>query len=250
MGIAQTVWEEYDLLKEELPGQRLRREKVLCGGHSLGGAITAFFAEWDFAGSPGYEQCAGYFALDSTISTSLRSLSGLPSGPAASDAGLGYDAVQAGLDSGAIPRDLSLPVLINPETENLLNSSSQPLAFLETSDGFFNGDGGAVVDKNFPLPSDLARQPSLQSLDGSLLGNGPARHPGYPGRPPVRLGELQPGRDARQSAVRGAAPGLHRVVFPRQAGHRHLPGGRTADRGQPEIPEGDHGQPDDQPARR
>lgn len=234
VGIAQTVQDEYDLMAEELPSQQLRKQKLLCGGHSLGGTVTAFFAEWDFGGSPGYQQCSGYFALESTISTSLGSLSGMPAGSAASTAGLGYDAVQAGLDSGAIPRDLSLPVLINAETENLLDiygaaadiapgaenqvtgelpdnvnidtterllfsrdavnfvtgspsvkdfrftndaalgalldDNSQPLALLEIADGFFNGNGGQVADKNFPLPDDLAQQPALQSLDGSLLG--------------------------------------------------------------------------------
>lgn len=157
----------------------------------------------------------------------------MPAGSAASTAGLGYDAVQAGLDSGAIPRDLNLPVLINAETENLLDiygvaadaapdaenqvtgelpdnvnidtterllfsrdtvnfvtgspsvkdfrftndaalgallDNSQPLALLEVADGFFNGNGGQVAGKNFPLPDDLAQQPALQSLDGSLLG--------------------------------------------------------------------------------
>ncbi|MBO0806242.1 MAG: hypothetical protein J2P25_24605, partial [Nocardiopsaceae bacterium] len=248
VGIAQTVTDEYRLLAEELPSQALRKQKVLCGGHSLGGTITAFFAEWDFGGHPGYQQCAGYFALDSTISTSLGSLSGLPTGPAVHDAGLGYTATAAGLDSGAIPRDLNLPVLINAETENmldiygvaadvapsarntvtselprddanidaterllfsrnavnfatgypsirdfrftndaalgaLLDSNSQPLAMLEVADGFFNGHGGAVADKDFPLPSDLARQPALQSLDGSLLGTDPLAIPATPRGP-------------------------------------------------------------------
>lgn len=248
VGIAQTVTDEYDLMAEELPSQALRQRKVLCGGHSLGGTITAFFAEWDFGGQPGYRQCAGYFALDSTISTSPGSLSGMPTGPAASDAGLGYDAVQAGLDAGAIPRDLNLPVLINAETENLLDiygvaadvapsaentvtgalprddanieaterilfsrnavnfvtgspsvrdfrftndaalgalldSNSQPLALLEVADGFFNGNGGTVAVKNFPLPSDLARQPQLQSLDGALLGSDELAIPATPHGP-------------------------------------------------------------------
>ena len=30
----------------------IRRDKVLCGGHSLGGAITGYFAQWDFDGDP------------------------------------------------------------------------------------------------------------------------------------------------------------------------------------------------------
>ena len=121
VGIGQTVQDEYDLLAEELPSQPLRKQKVLCGGHSLGGVVTGFFAEWDFGGQAGYNQCGGYFALDTTISTSLASLSGMPSlSTVLPDPGLDYAATQAALDSGAVPRSLQLPALINAETMNVL----------------------------------------------------------------------------------------------------------------------------------
>jgi hypothetical protein len=50
LGIEQTVRDQYDLLAAELPDQRLRKRKVLCGGHSLGGVITGYFAAADFDG--------------------------------------------------------------------------------------------------------------------------------------------------------------------------------------------------------
>ncbi|WP_142269023.1 hypothetical protein [Streptomyces sp. SLBN-115] len=220
LGIEQTVRDEYDLLVHELPDQRLRRSKVLCGGHSLGGVVTGYFAAADFDGDPatladaGHNQCAGYFALDTTISTSLADLSGsLPDDTDLPDVGLGYAAVQAGLDTGLLPRSLSAPVLLNPETMTLLaiaglgamrdpdgeadlpaylpsginveatnrflfskdaaafltgspgvkdfrltnatvlgalmDDNSVPLAFLQSSVGFF--DGGPVTDKSFPV---------------------------------------------------------------------------------------------------
>ncbi|MET7654483.1 hypothetical protein [Streptomyces sp. NPDC005486] len=127
LGIEQTVRDEYDLLARELPDQGVRKSKVLCGGHSLGGVITGYFAAADFDGDPateadaGHNQCAGYFALDTTISTSLADLSGsLPDDTNLPDIGLGYAAVQAGLDTGVLPRSLSAPVLLNPETMTLL----------------------------------------------------------------------------------------------------------------------------------
>lgn len=127
LGIGQTVRDEYDLLAAELPDQRLRKDKVLCGGHSLGGVITGYFATADFDGNPattadaGHNQCAGYFALDTTVSTSLGDLSGsLPDDTNLPDIGLGYGVVQAGLDSGLLSRTLSAPVLLNPETMTLL----------------------------------------------------------------------------------------------------------------------------------
>ncbi|EMF58405.1 MULTISPECIES: hypothetical protein [Streptomyces] len=127
LGIERTVRDQYDLLTAELPDQRVREEKVLCGGHSLGGVITGYFATADFDGDPattadaGHHQCAGYFALDTTVSTSLADLSGsIPDDTNLPDVGLGYGVVQAGLDSGLLPRSLSAPVLLNPETMTLL----------------------------------------------------------------------------------------------------------------------------------
>ncbi|MGW0501074.1 hypothetical protein ACWD0Z_38325 [Streptomyces sp. NPDC003007] len=220
LGIEQTVRDQYDLLNAELPSQALRKRKVLCGGHSLGGVITGYFAAADFDGDrattadAGYNQCAGYFALDTTVSTSLADLSGsIPDDTNLPDIGLGHGVVQAGLDSGVLPRTLSAPVLLNPETMTLLgiaglgalndlegeadlprylpsnlnieathrflfakdtaaflsgkpavkdfrltngavlgallDDNSVPLAFLQTSVGFF--DGGPIADKSFPV---------------------------------------------------------------------------------------------------
>jgi hypothetical protein len=230
LGIEQTVRDEYDLLAAELPDQGLRKNKVLCGGHSLGGVITGYFAAADFDGNPattadaGHNQCAGYFALDTTVSTSLADLSGsIPDDTNLPDIGLGYGAVQAGLASGVLPRSLSAPVLLNPETMTLLaiagmgavtapdgeadllayvpdnvnieathrflfskdtaaflsgtpsvkdfrltnaavlgalmDDNSVPLAFLQSSVGFF--DGGPVTDKNFPAANGSDAQPGL-----------------------------------------------------------------------------------------
>ncbi|MQY16943.1 hypothetical protein [Nocardia macrotermitis] len=233
VGIAQTITDEYDLLVHELPDPALRERKVLCGGHSLGGVVTAFFADADFGGTPGYRQCAGYFALDTAISPTLSALSGLPSPwSILPSGGLDYEATQAALRSGVAPRTLNLPVLIGPETMTLLGivglaadvdpdgqshlaaalprtpnldttlrflfsrdattfaagspsvrqfrltnaavlgalmgNASQPLAFLQTSPGFF--DGGPVRDKDFPLPQDLAHNPALTPLTRAALG--------------------------------------------------------------------------------
>ncbi|MDH6612322.1 hypothetical protein M2164_007957 [Streptomyces sp. SAI-208] len=230
LGIEQTVRDEYDLLTAELPDPGVRRTKVLCGGHSLGGVVTGYFATADFDGDrattadAGHNQCAGWFALDTTVSTSLGDLSGsIPDDTDLPDVGLGYGVVQAGLDSGVLPRSLSAPVLLNPETMTLLaiagvgalqdpggeadlpgylpananieatnrflfskdtatfltgspavkdfrltnqavlgalmDDQSVPLAFLQSSVGFF--DGGPVTDKNFPAANGSSAQPGL-----------------------------------------------------------------------------------------
>ncbi|MEV7076687.1 hypothetical protein [Streptomyces sp. NPDC093990] len=230
LGIEQTVRDEYDLLTAELPDPGVRKDKVLCGGHSLGGVVTGYFATADFDGDrattadAGHNQCAGWFALDTTVSTSLGDLSGsIPDDADLPDVGLGYGVVQAGLDGGLFPRSLSAPVLLNPETMTLLaiagvgalqdpggeadlpsylpantnieatdrflfskdiaafltgspgvkdfrltnqavlgalmDDQSVPLAFLQSSVGFF--DGGPVTDKNFPAANGSSSQPGL-----------------------------------------------------------------------------------------
>jgi hypothetical protein len=230
LGIERTVRDQYDLLTAELPDQRLRDRKVLCGGHSLGGVVTGYFATADFDGNPattadaGHRQCAGYFALDTTVSTSLADLQGsIPDDTDLPDIGLGHGAIQAGLDSGVLSRTLSAPVLLNPETMTLLaiaglgalrdpggeadlpnylprntnieatnrflfsedtaafltgtpavrdfrltnqavlgalmDDHSVPLAFLQSSVGFF--DGGPVVDKSFPVANGAESRPGL-----------------------------------------------------------------------------------------
>lgn len=242
LGIEQTVRDQYDLLAAELPDQQLRKRKVLCGGHSLGGVITGYFAAADFDGDrtttadAGFHQCAGYFALDTTVSTSLADLSGsIPDDTNLPDLGLGHLGVQAGLDSGVLPRALSAPVLLNPETMTLLaiaglgavgdpggeadlprylprnvnieatnrflfsedtatfltgspavqdfrlsnaavlgalmDDHSVPLAFLQSSVGFF--DGGPVADKNFPATNGSDTQPALFGTEYKAIPDRP-----------------------------------------------------------------------------
>ncbi|MDL4819349.1 hypothetical protein [Actinomadura opuntiae] len=127
VGLEQTVRDEYDLMAHELPDQKARKQKMLCGGHSLGGILTAFFSEWDFDGNhsttddAGYNQCSGYFALDTRISTSLPGMDGQLPTDLVPLLKFGAAAVQAGLESGVVPRTLSAPAVINTETMNLLS---------------------------------------------------------------------------------------------------------------------------------
>lgn len=122
-GLAQTLRDQYDLLRLELPDAGVRKQKVLCGGHSLGGFLTGYFAGWDFDGDPattadtGDNQCGGYFALDSVVRPGLG-LRGFefPAPPASLAAGLEQLSLQ--LDT-ALPV-LRFPAVINPETTNLL----------------------------------------------------------------------------------------------------------------------------------
>jgi hypothetical protein len=126
VGLEQTVRDQYDLMVHELPDQAARKQKMLCGGHSLGGVLTAYFAEWDFdgnhatTGDAGYNQCSGYFALDTRIAKGLPGMGGEVPEDWVPLVEFGAGAVQAGLETGVIPRALSAPAVVNTETMNLL----------------------------------------------------------------------------------------------------------------------------------
>ncbi len=73
-GLKRTMRDWNTVVKAIMPGRKRRARKLLCGGHSLGGPLTALFSSWDFDGDPsthsdaGYKQCAGLFGLDTTVS--------------------------------------------------------------------------------------------------------------------------------------------------------------------------------------
>lgn len=239
VGLEQTVRDQFDLMVAELPDPSLRKEKVLCGGHSLGGILTGFFSIWDFDGNhdtlddAGFNQCAGYFALDTTISTAAPNVDDMMPDGVMPDPRLSFTVVKAGLDSGILPRALSAPALINAETMSvlglaglaaasdpdgeseladllpatfnidatlrllmskdiatvitgrpsvrdfritneailgaLMDDNSQPLAFLESSVGFFTG--GRIAPKQFP--SGLGVQQGTEPLAIPDEPNGP-----------------------------------------------------------------------------
>lgn len=73
IGLEQTVRDEFAVIRNGIPERRVRRERVFCGGHSLGGPLTTALAGWDLDGDPetkadaGYRQCAGFFGLDTSL---------------------------------------------------------------------------------------------------------------------------------------------------------------------------------------
>lgn len=110
-GLARTIEDWYTVLRAGIPSQQRRAKKVICGGHSLGGPLTAAFASWDFDGDPeskhdaGYKQCAGLVGLDTTLEL------GGGEGGGAGAAGVAFD-FAAG--SGASPYVNAPP--LTPET--------------------------------------------------------------------------------------------------------------------------------------
>ena len=76
VGLRRTIEDWHAIITREIPSQRTRKRKLICGGHSLGGPLTAALASWDFDGDPettkdaGYNQCAAFVGLDTTVSAS------------------------------------------------------------------------------------------------------------------------------------------------------------------------------------
>lgn len=74
-GLKMDTEDIYKIITTMIPDPEIRRKKVFVGGHSLGGMHTSMFAGWDFDGDPtttddaGYRNCAGIFALDSTLTS-------------------------------------------------------------------------------------------------------------------------------------------------------------------------------------
>lgn len=71
-GLERTMRDWYRVMRR-IRGQKRRAKKFVCGGHSLGGPLTAAFASWDFDRNPetkwdaGRRQCAGFFGLDTGL---------------------------------------------------------------------------------------------------------------------------------------------------------------------------------------
>jgi hypothetical protein len=99
-GLERTLRDWYTVVTTSLPGQRRRERKLICGGHSLGGPLTAAFASWDFDGDPetdkdaGFRQCAGLVGLDTTLSLGSGSNPG-PAGSAGEPVGTASPFVDA-----------------------------------------------------------------------------------------------------------------------------------------------------------
>ncbi|MBJ7329438.1 MAG: hypothetical protein JHC95_06050 [Solirubrobacteraceae bacterium] len=138
LGVEQTLQDYYAVIAEAFPDPAERRQKVVCGGHSLGGILTGLFLAWDFDGNrrttddAGYSQCAGFIALDTFVVSradrkivpALGALTGL-SGPL------------------EVPGDpfISLPV-INPELMALITGAA--------GNAYFDGARETTLQREVP----------------------------------------------------------------------------------------------------
>ncbi len=75
-GLALDTEDVFRVIQAMVPDPAVRKEKVFVGGHSMGGIMTTMFNGWDLDGDPattgdaGYNNCAGLFGLDTSVSSS------------------------------------------------------------------------------------------------------------------------------------------------------------------------------------
>jgi hypothetical protein len=130
-GLERTTLDWNTIMQRGIPRQRQRARKVICGGHSLGGPLTAAYASWDFDGNPdtltdaGYNQCAGLVGLDTTLD-----ISGADSGAPGSSSAIGLvgqsggapfiDAPPLTPETIQIPSVFGVGAFYQPDGTNLL----------------------------------------------------------------------------------------------------------------------------------
>jgi hypothetical protein len=129
MGMDRTLKDWNEIITRGIPDQSVRQKKVYLGGHSLGGFITGAYACWDFDGDPattddaGYNQCAGFFGLDTLVTADPMTavMSGTGSGMDMGELlGSIPDMVVDMMRAGTFERFVAVTGVIDPEIMHLL----------------------------------------------------------------------------------------------------------------------------------
>lgn len=172
-GLAQTVVDMNELLVRELPDREFRKSKTLCGGHSQGGLITGIFGAWDFTGRPqdaGFNQCAGFVALDTVVTADVVGLKVDPLLSALSTVltGLPYDVETFGLKLGLLPNDNALIPVFNPKSFNAIEIAGLAARFAPDEET----DLTRILPQDWQLASTFRTMSSPNLLDAVTGANG------------------------------------------------------------------------------
>ncbi|AYF78427.1 hypothetical protein D7D52_36530 [Nocardia yunnanensis] len=114
MGLERIVRDQYEVMAAEVPDLAQRQRKYVCTGISLGGLVTGFFADWDFDGHSGADQCAAFASQDSMINSDPVAIQNTPLLHDLTNAIVGPtdSVVQAGFRADVMPRVMGdMPVL-------------------------------------------------------------------------------------------------------------------------------------------
>ncbi len=122
VGLEQTLQDYRDVITSGIPDPEVRRTKVYCGGHSLGGLLGGLLMAWDFDGDTrtradaGYNLCAGGVALDTLFSADPDALYAQPSLAAMMRAATQplFGLANGLLARGKVPYDIDIGVIGPP----------------------------------------------------------------------------------------------------------------------------------------
>ena len=208
------------VLTKEIPSRAVRRRKMFCGGHSLGGPLTMAYAGWDFDGNPattadaGYEQCAGFFGLDTSLGTGGGDAS--PAGPATAlaAASAGAPFVSA---PPFTPETLQVPGALGVAAFHQ-RGQTQAIKQLPHSDEHRPLPARAVLARRGPLRHRQPEHPRLQHHQRGRARRHlrrqlqPDHHPARQHR--QRGGRAAGGQELPVAGVQRAVVGAHRQRLP------------------------------------
>jgi hypothetical protein len=169
-GLKMDTEDMFKIIMTMVPDREVRKQKVFVGGHSLGGIHTSMFAGWDLDGDPGttddagYENCAGLFAFDSTVTPVNYIVDDYIKAYApflpkcVVDAGKNltravYDLALAGMRSGVIPNLIPTQLVTGNPIDPEIMAIIEPMGML----AFLNPQGSEAVQalKEIPLSKNM-----------------------------------------------------------------------------------------------
>ena len=132
-GLKLDTEDVFKVIQTLVPDPEVRREKVLVGGHSMGGIMTSMFAGWDLDGDPattddaGYNNCAGLFGLDTSLEPGGYNAGGLYNAlpgtvPGQEFTESDYIAAVEAMRNGDTAVILNSPPLLSAESNGLLEA--------------------------------------------------------------------------------------------------------------------------------
>ncbi len=124
IGLEQVLEDYRTVITEGVPDAQRRRERVVCGGHSLGGPLTAALMAWRFDdGQLGADLCAGTIALDTLTTADPAALRTMPQADAVIRPlrAFGYRTVTRWVNGGRLPRALDVAI-VSPDITILVEA--------------------------------------------------------------------------------------------------------------------------------
>ncbi|WP_157513970.1 hypothetical protein [Nocardia concava] len=159
-GLRQTMADWHLINALELPDPVVRKAKMFIGGHSLGGPLSSFYAQFDFPDGPGFTQVAGVIGIDGPIRSDPFLLRQLALQPVADVYGMiGLPLSTALLGTGILPQATQLGFANTGDLFNLINIAGIAARFMP--------------DVESEIPQSIPHTPFWDIVLGTLFPGAP-----------------------------------------------------------------------------